>query len=125
MARVLVVEDDRVIRELLVVNLEMEGHEAFTAADGTSALTAVTEHRPDIVLLDMMLPGIDGWEVASRLKRAAATSAIPIVALSARAMQSDIERGLALGVDRYVTKPFDPIELMQLVASLTPVGGTE
>jgi CheY-like chemotaxis protein len=125
MARVLVVEDDHVIRELLVVNLEMEGHEAFTAPDGRSALTAVTEHRPDIVLLDMMLPGIDGWEVASRLRSAPATSAIPIVALSARAMQSDIERGLALGVDRYVTKPFDPIELMRLVASLTPVGGSE
>jgi CheY-like chemotaxis protein len=125
MARVLVVEDDHVIRELLVVNLEMEGHEVFTAPDGTSALAAVTEHRPDIVLLDMMLPGIDGWEVTSRLKNAPATSTIPIVALSARAMQADVERGLTLGVDRYVTKPFDPIELMHLVASLVPVGGSE
>ncbi|CAN5880659.1 N/A [soil metagenome] len=106
------------IRELLVVNLKMEGHEAITAADGTAALSAVDEHAPDVVLLDMMLPGIDGWDVAARLKGDDATRQIPVVALSARAMQADIERGMRLGVDHYVTKPFDPIELMQLVNSL-------
>jgi CheY-like chemotaxis protein len=117
-ARVLVVEDDHVIRELLVVNLKMEGHEAVIAVDGAEALAAVAEHAPDVVLLDMMLPGIDGWEVASRLKGDDTTRAIPIIALSARAMQADIDRGMELGVDRYVTKPFDPIELMQLVHTL-------
>lgn len=117
-ARVLVVEDDHVIRELLVVNLKMEGHEPVTAADGGAALQAVAERAPDVVLLDMMLPGIDGWEVAARLKGDDATRDIPVIALSARAMQADIERGIELGVDRYVTKPFDPIELMQLVGAL-------
>lgn len=117
-ARVLVVEDDHVIRELLVVNLKMEGHEPVTAADGGAALQAVAERVPDVVLLDMMLPGIDGWEVAARLKGDDATRDIPVIALSARAMQADIERGIELGVDRYVTKPFDPIELMQLVGAL-------
>lgn len=117
-ARVLVVEDDHVIRELLVVNLKMEGHEPVTAADGGAALQAVAERAPDVVLLDMMLPGIDGWEVAARLKGDDATRAIPVIALSARAMQADIERGIELGVDRYVTKPFDPIELMQLVGAM-------
>jgi CheY-like chemotaxis protein len=121
-ARVLVVEDDHVIRELLVVNLKMEGHEAVTAVDGAEALAAVDDRAPDVILLDMMLPGIDGWEVAGRLKGDAGTRGIPIVALSARAMQADIERGTALGVDRYVTKPFDPIELMRLVDHLAGGG---
>ena len=123
MARILVVEDDHVIRELLVVNLKMEGHEAVTAADGNEALEVVARTHPDVVLLDMMLPGLDGWEVTSRLKGDSETSAIPIVALSARAMQADIDRGRELGVDHYVTKPFDPIDLMQLVGSLTSDGG--
>ena len=118
MARILVVEDDHVIRELLVVNLKMEGHEAVTAADGNEALEAVARQHPDVVLLDMMLPGLDGWEITSRLKADKQTSAIPIVALSARAMQADIDRGRELGVDHYVTKPFDPIDLMKLVDSL-------
>lgn len=119
MARILVVEDDHVIRELLVVNLKMEGHEAVTAADGNEALGAVARTHPDVVLLDMMLPGLDGWEVTSRLKGDPETKAIPIIALSARAMQADIDRGRELGVDHYVTKPFDPIDLMELVGSLT------
>lgn len=123
MARVLVVEDDHVIRELLVVNLKMEGHETVTAVDGGEALAAVGDRAPDVILLDMMMPGIDGWEVAGRLKGDEETRDIPIVALSARAMQADIERGTALGVDRYVTKPFDPIELMRLVDELAG-GGT-
>jgi len=118
-ARILVVEDDHVIRELLVVNLKMEGHEAVTAADGNEALEAVVSRHPDVVLLDMMLPGLDGWEVTSRLKADSRTCRIPIVALSARAMQADIDRGRELGVDHYVTKPFDPIDLMKLVESLT------
>lgn len=120
MARVLVVEDDHVIRELLVVNLKMEGHEAVTAVDGSEALRAVADRVPDVVLLDMMLPGVDGWEVAARLKGDEVTRSIPIIALSARAMQADIERGMELGVDHYVTKPFDPIELMHLVGTLLP-----
>ena len=124
MGRVLVVEDDHVIRELLVVNLKMEGHDAVTAVDGSEALRAVADRAPDVVLLDMMLPGVDGWEVAARLKGDEATRSIPIIALSARAMQADIERGMELGVDRYVTKPFDPIELMHLVGTLLPGGGS-
>ena len=112
------------IRELLVVNLKMEGHDAVTAVDGSEALRAVADRAPDVVLLDMMLPGVDGWEVAARLKGDEATRSIPIIALSARAMQADIERGMELGVDRYVTKPFDPIELMHLVGTLLPGGAS-
>jgi len=122
-ARVLVVEDDHVIRELLVVNLKMEGHEAVIAVDGNEALAAVATQHPDVILLDMMLPNVDGWEVTARLKADGRTQAIPIVALSARAMQADIERGHELGVDYYITKPFDPIDLMKLVDSLVVEGG--
>ena len=118
MARILVVEDDHVIRELLVVNLTMEGHEPITAVDGAEALVMIEDERPDVVLLDMMLPGVDGWDVTARVKGDPSTSGIPIVALSARAMQSDIDRGAEVGVDHYVTKPFDPIELMGLVNDL-------
>ena len=117
------VEDDHVIRELLVVNLKMEGHEAVIAVDGNEALAAVATQHPDVILLDMMLPNVDGWEVTARLKADGRTQAIPIVALSARAMQADIERGHELGVDYYITKPFDPIDLMKLVDSLVVEGG--
>jgi DNA-binding response OmpR family regulator len=117
-ACVLVVEDDHVIRELLVVNLEMEGHEAVTAVDGKEALDVVARRRPDVVLLDMMLPGVDGWEVTGRLRSDASTAEVPVIALSARAMQADIARGHQAGVDHYVTKPFDPIALMDLVAEV-------
>ena len=118
MATVLAVDDDHVIRGLLQVNLEMEGYDVMTAVDGRDALEKVAARRPDLVLLDVMMPRVSGWEVAETLKGQAATRDIPVVLLSARAMEADIRKGLDLGVDRYVTKPFDPIELMELVGAL-------
>ena len=118
MARVLAVDDDHVIRGLLEVNLEMEGHEVVSAVDGSDALAKVAEHRPDLILLDVMMPNLNGWQVAERLKGDAATRHIPIVFLSARAMDADVRRGAELGVESYVTKPFDPIDLMDLVQRL-------
>lgn len=117
-AKVLAVEDDHVIRGLLVVNLEMEGHEVLTAVDGRDALEVVAADLPDVIVLDVMLPNVDGWQVAERLKSEPETSKIPIILLSARAMEADIQRGYDLGVEHYVTKPFDPIDLMQLVQAL-------
>jgi CheY-like chemotaxis protein len=122
-ARVLVVDDDQVIRGLLEVNLEMEGHEVVTAADGQEALDRVAESPPDLVLLDVMMPRVNGWLVAERLKGADDTCHIPIIFLSARAMEVDVRKGAQLGVERYVTKPFDPIDLMELVAELTAAPG--
>lgn len=118
MARVLAVDDDHVIRGLLEVNLEMEGHEVVSAVDGSDALAKVAECHPDLILLDVMMPNLNGWEVAERLKRDEATRHIPIVFLSARAMDADVRRGAELGVESYVTKPFDPIDLMELVNRL-------
>lgn len=123
MARVLVVDDDQVIRGLLEVNLEMEGYEVVTAADGQEALDRVADSHPDLVLLDVMMPRVSGWTVAERLKGDDRTRHIPIVCLSARAMEVDVRKGAQLGVDRYVTKPFDPIDLMGIVGELTAGAG--
>lgn len=118
MARVMAVDDDHVILGLLQVNLDMEGHEMVAAVDGREALDKVQEDRPDLILLDVMMPNVDGWQVAEQLKRDEATAGIPVVVLSARAMEADVQRGAELGVDSYVTKPFDPIDLMGLVNRL-------
>jgi CheY-like chemotaxis protein len=117
-ARVMAVDDDHVIRGLLEVNLEMEGHEVMSAVDGQDALDQVATTPPDLILLDVMMPNVNGWQVAEALKGDVTTRHIPIVLLSARAMEADIRKGTDLGVDSYVTKPFDPIDLMDLVARL-------
>jgi CheY-like chemotaxis protein len=122
-ATVLAVDDDQVIRGLLQVNLEMEGHDVVTAVDGRDALAKVAEHHPDLILLDIMMPHVSGWDVLEQLKADPATADIPVVFLSARAMEADIRKGQALGVDRYVTKPFDPIDLMDLVSELLATRG--
>ncbi|CAN5196072.1 N/A [soil metagenome] len=118
MARVMAVDDDHVIRGLLEVNLEMEGHEVITAVDGADALAKVKVDRPDLILLDVMMPNVNGWQVAETLKGDPETRHIPIVFLSARAMEADVRKGTDLGVQAYVTKPFDPIDLMELVNRL-------
>ncbi len=118
MARVMAVDDDPVIRGLLEVNLEMEGHEVITAVDGQDALDKVRADPPDLILLDVMMPNVNGWQVAEALKGDPATRGIPVVFLSARAMEADVRKGHELGVEQYVTKPFDPIDLMDLVARL-------
>ena len=112
------VDDDHVIRGLLEVNLEMEGHEVITAVDGQDALDKVREHMPDLILLDVMMPNVNGWQVAEALKGDDETRHIPIVFLSARAMEADVRKGTDIGVESYVTKPFDPIDLMDLVGRL-------
>ena len=119
MAKVLVVDDDAVIQRLMQVNLEMEGHEVVLASDGEQALAQVRAERPDIVLLDVMMPLMDGWQVAAAMQRDPEIADTKIVFLSARAQDADVQRGSELGVAAYITKPFDPIDLMELVAELT------
>ncbi len=114
-ARVLVVDDEAPIRLLCRVNLEAEGMEVLEAADGPSALESARRDRPDVVLLDVMMPGLDGWRVAEELLEDDSTSNIPIVFLTARAELRDRARGLDLGGLDYVTKPFNPLELAPLV----------
>jgi len=117
-ARILVVDDDRVIQQLLKVNLELEGYAIDVAEDGEEALEQFDELRPNLVLLDIMMPKLDGWEVCRRLKQGVDSAEVPIVLLSARAQEADVQRGIELGVAAYVTKPFDPIQLLDLVADI-------
>jgi two-component system alkaline phosphatase synthesis response regulator PhoP len=113
--RVLVVDDEAPIRLLCRVNLEAEKMTVLEAADGPSGLEAARRERPDVILLDVMMPGLDGWRVAEELLDDPDTSAIPIVFLTARAELRDRARGLDLGGLDYVTKPFNPVELAPLI----------
>jgi CheY-like chemotaxis protein len=112
---ILVADDDPVIVRLLQVNFKLDGYDVETAAHGEEALTKAVELKPSLILLDVMMPGLDGWEVARRLKEDGQTRGIPVFFLSARAQEEDRRRGLELGVAEYVTKPFDPGELVELV----------
>lgn len=113
--RVLVVDDDDAVRTLLVRYLEMEGFSVDEVADGASALAAVAARRPDLVLLDLVLPGEDGLDILSRLRR---TSDLPVIVLSARGQEADRILGLKMGADDYVVKPFSPGELSARIASV-------
>jgi DNA-binding response OmpR family regulator len=117
--KVLAVDDDPVIQRLLQVNLEMEGYEVELAGDGEEALAKVREFGPAIVLLDIMMPKLDGWQVCAAMKEDPALASIPVVFLSARAQDADVQRGNDLGAAAYITKPFDPIDLLELVEELT------
>jgi DNA-binding response OmpR family regulator len=116
--RVLVIDDEAPIRLLCRVNLEAEGIEVLEAADGPSGLEKARAEVPDVVLLDVMMPGLDGWRVAEELLDDERTAGIPIVFLTARAELRDRARGLDLGGVDYVTKPFNPVELAPLVRDL-------
>jgi DNA-binding response OmpR family regulator len=118
LTQVLVIDDEAPIRLLCRVNLEAEGMEVVEASDGPSGLEKARQERPDVVLLDVMMPGLDGWQVAEELLDDERTSGIPIIFLTARAEFRDRARGLDLGGVDYVTKPFNPIELAPLVEDL-------
>jgi two-component system phosphate regulon response regulator PhoB len=118
MTQVLVIDDEAPIRLLCRVNLEAEGMTVIEAADGPSGLEQAREHVPDVVLLDVMMPGLDGWRVAEHLLEDERTNEIPIIFLTARAEFRDRARGLDLGGIDYVTKPFNPLELAPLVREL-------
>jgi CheY-like chemotaxis protein len=122
---VLVVDDDDVIRQLITVNLELEGFDVATATDGQDALDKVKSVQPHVVTLDVMMPRVDGWEAATRLRQDPDTAHIKVVLLSARAQEADIQRGEKIGVDAYLTKPFDPDELIDVVRRLFESANTE
>jgi DNA-binding response OmpR family regulator len=116
--KVLVVDDEPPIRLLCRVNLEAEGMEVLEAADGEEGLMTARAELPDVVLLDVMMPGMDGWQVAERLFESEETNQIPLVFLTARAELRDRARGLELGGVDYITKPFNPVELASVVEGL-------
>ncbi len=106
--KILVVDDEEDIRELVGYNLTKEGYNILTADSGERALTKARSALPDLIVLDLMLPGIDGLEVTKKLKDSQETKAIPIVMLTAKGEEADIVTGLELGADDYITKPFSP-----------------
>ncbi|HET8606639.1 MAG TPA: response regulator [Gaiellaceae bacterium] len=112
------IDDEAPIRLLCRVNLEAEGMDVLEAANGPSGLETAREQRPDVILLDVMMPGLDGWRVAEELLDDPSTAAIPIVFLTARAELRDRARGIDLGGVDYITKPFNPVELAPLVRGL-------
>lgn len=121
--RVLVVEDDDVIRELIRLNLELEGFEVFTAVDGRDCLDRAAHIDPHVITMDVMMPRMDGWTAAERLRSDDRTRHCPIILVTARTQLDDHRRGARIGVDAYVTKPFDPDALIDVIRGLVDGAG--
>jgi len=118
MAKILIIEDTENNRVLLARRLKPKGHEVVTAESAEKGLPLVTSEQPDLVLMDVGLPGIDGWEATRRLKADPATRQVPVIALTAHAMEGDRERALAAGCDDYEIKPIDFNQLFQKIETL-------
>jgi two-component system phosphate regulon response regulator PhoB len=116
--RIVVIEDEADILEVIRYNLAREGYKVMTSRDGEEGLAAVRKEAPDLVLLDLMLPGLDGIEVCRRLKEDPVTRPIPVVMVTAKGEETDIVLGLGVGADDYVTKPFSPKELLARVKAV-------
>jgi len=113
--KILAVDDEKHIVRLVQVNLERQGYEVVTANDGREALEKVESERPDLLVLDVMMPYMDGFEVLQNLRRNPSTRDIPVIMLTAKAQDADVFRGWQSGVDCYLTKPFNPMELISFV----------
>ena len=116
--KILIVDDDAFIRRPLEFILQAEGYEALTACDGDECLRKVDEGEPDLIFLDVMMPGRDGFSVCSMLKRDPRRAHIPVILLSARGQESDRERGLAAGALDFMTKPYSPSDLLRRVREI-------
>jgi len=115
---VLLVEDDPVILRLLEVNFELEGFGVLLAHDGAEGIELARSEAPDLIISDIMMPKVSGLELVTALKADDATAAIPIILLSAKAQSSDVKAGMEAGADDYVTKPFEPLDLVDRVNGL-------
>lgn len=113
--KILAVDDERHIVRLVEVNLQRAGYEVVTAYDGKEALEKVQSENPDLIVLDVMMPYMDGFEVLKNLKANETTRDIPVIMLTAKAQDADVFRGWQSGVDCYLTKPFNPMELLTFV----------
>lgn len=113
--KVLVCDDERHIVRLIQVNLERQGYNVVTAYDGKEGLEKVRSEKPDLMVLDVMMPYMDGFEVLKTLRRDAATESLPVIMLTAKAQDKDVFEGYHYGADMYLTKPFNPMELVSFV----------
>jgi two-component system, OmpR family, alkaline phosphatase synthesis response regulator PhoP len=112
---VLFIDDETHIRQLVEYNLRLDGFEVFLADNGKSGLEMVKEHHPDLILLDVMMPEMDGLEVLAKLKNDKKTRDLPVFMLTAKGMIADIKRAFAIGADDYIPKPFDPAQLGEMI----------
>lgn len=117
MTKILVIEDERLVRHSILDTLENEGFQLIEAADGRAGLTWAREHKPDLIICDIMLPELDGYEVLTSLRQEPATALMPFIFLTAKADKADVRRGMELGADDYLTKPFTPAELLGAIAA--------
>jgi len=115
---VLVADDDEDILQLVSFRLERAGYTVLTAGDGQQALAIAREHHPDLAVLDVMMPGLNGYEVTRQLRADAATAQIPVILLTARVQEADVSRGFEAGADDYLRKPFSPQELRSRVQAI-------
>jgi CheY-like chemotaxis protein len=122
--KILLVEDNEMNRDMLSRRLQRRGHEVLIAGDGAEALRVAGEAQPELVLMDLSLPVMDGWEATGRMKANPQTASIPIIALTAHAMDADRERALAAGCDDFDTKPIDMERLTGKIVALVPDGAT-
>jgi len=118
MSTILVADDDRDILDLVAFKLGATGHEVITATDGATALTEARRVVPDIVVLDVAMPGMSGLDVCRELRADAVTTSVPVILLTARGQESDVEAGFDVGADDYIVKPFSPRELQSRVTAL-------
>ena len=118
MARILVADDDVDIRELVEFKLSTLGHEIIAVNDGAAAVDACREYKPDLAVLDVMMPGMSGLDAIRVIRSDEAMADIPVILLTARAQESDVETGFDSGADDYITKPFSPRELASRVQAL-------
>lgn len=123
--KILAVDDEKHIVRLVQVNLERAGYEVVTANDGKEALEKVESEKPDLLVLDVMMPYLDGFEVLQSLRRNPETRDIPVIMLTAKAQDADVFKGWQSGVDCYLTKPFNPMELLAFVKRIFQSGGDD
>lgn len=116
--KIMVVDDEPYIARVIKFKLEQEGYTVISANDGQSGLQKIKEEKPDLVLLDVMMPGLSGYEVCQRIKEDAELAGIPVVILTAKGQERDREQGLTMGASDYITKPFSPNRLLELVKSM-------
>ncbi|PIE28119.1 MAG: response regulator [Micrococcales bacterium] len=116
--RILVADDDRDIRDLVTFKLQQAGHRVTAVENGVQALESARRERPDLLVLDVMMPGLSGVDVTRELRTDSEFAAVPIILLTAKAQETDVEAGFAIGADDYVTKPFSPRELVSRVQAV-------
>jgi len=125
MPRILAVDDEPNIVRLIQVNLERQGYQVETASNGTQALAKIRDHRPDLLVSDVMMPEMGGFELLENIRRDNSIADLPVIMLTAKTSEKDIMDGMVRGADMYLTKPFNPIELLQFVKRILAAGNDD